>query len=116
MMLAVFFGLLCGHAVADFALQPDAMAHGKNRHNRGEVPPGATYTPCWAYWLTAHSLTHGTAVWLITGVWWLGLAETAVHWCIDFAKCENWTGVHADQALHVACKVAWVVILVGMTS
>ena len=111
-MYELFFMLIAGHALADFALQSDSMAKGKNRNliDTSMVPPGQTYTPCWPYWLGSHALIHGLVVSLVTGIWWLGLAETVVHFAIDFAKCESWTGVHQDQALHVACKVAWVML------
>ena len=109
-MLPVLFWLLVAHAAADFALQPDAMAKGKNRHYRTAPPPNAQYTPCWPYWLTAHALVHGGAVALVTGLWWLGLAEAVVHWACDFGKCENWYGVHTDQAVHLSTKLIWAVV------
>lgn len=104
---ALAFGLLCSHAVCDFALQSDAMAKGKNRHNRTTPPPGAKYQPSWRHWLTAHALIHGAGVYLVTGIWWLGLAEAGCHWVIDFNKCDNRIGMNTDQGLHLACKVAW---------
>lgn len=103
----LFFRLLIGHALADFALQSDAMAKGKNRHRKTEPPPGATYQPCWMYWLSAHALIHGGAVWAITGNVWIGLCETILHWVIDFGKCDNLYGIHEDQALHLLCKLTW---------
>lgn len=110
-MLLLFFRLIIGHALCDFALQSDAMAKGKNRHRPPEnVPPGQVPQTIWPYWLSAHALIHGGAVMLITGSAWLGIAETVVHWGIDYAKCENWTDIHKDQALHILCKVLWVII------
>ena len=53
-----------------------------------------------------HDLIQAGAVWIVTGHTGLAALEFVLHWIIDFAKCENWTGVHTDQALHVACKVA----------
>lgn len=106
----MLFWLLVGHAVADFALQIDSMARGKNRHRKTEPPPGAKYQACWFYWLSAHSLIHGGAVALVTGSVALGCAETVAHWLTDFGKCENWYGIHVDQAIHVACKVLWLAI------
>ncbi len=97
---AVLWWLLVGHAVADFALQIDSMARGKNRHRKPEQT-------VWPYWLTSHALIHGGAVALATGVPALGALEAVSHWLIDFGKCENWYGIHTDQALHVWCKVAW---------
>ncbi len=110
--MTLFFQLICGHALADFSLQSDDMAKGKNRNRPvdiSKIPPGQKPMVIWPYWLTSHALIHGGMVGLITGNWWLGLAETLIHWAIDFAKCENWTGIHTDQALHVVCKALWVI-------
>ena len=114
MTLSLLFYLLVGHGLCDFALQSDAMAKGKNRNRRidpSQIPPGQKTMVIWPYWLTSHALIHGGAVSLITGIWWLGLIETGVHWVIDFAKCESWTGIHTDQGLHVACKLVWWVLV-----
>ena len=108
--------LLVVHAVADFALQSNDMAKGKNRnqpHDLSKIPLGQTPMVIWPYWLTSHALIHGGAVSLITGIWWLGLIETVIHWTIDYAKCENWTGIHTDQGLHVACKIIWWIIIIN---
>lgn len=108
MNFITLFALLIGHAVADFALQSDSMARGKNRNRPPEnIPPGQVPMAIWPYWLTSHALIHAGAVWLVTGNMWLAAAELVVHWVIDFAKCENWTGIHTDQFLHVMCKVLW---------
>lgn len=107
-MSELFFKLLVGHALSDFSLQTDAMAKGKNRNRKPEfIPEGQKYTPCWAYWLTAHSLIHGGCVYLITGSLLFGFLETGFHWIIDFCKCENWTNPHQDQALHIWCKIVY---------
>lgn len=99
-VLAMFWWLIVAHALCDFALQTEAMAKGKNPSSEGPVP--------WWYWLTAHSLIHGGAVSLITGVWWLGMCEAVVHWLIDVAKCNGKTSIHTDQIVHVAWKAIWV--------
>lgn len=111
----LLFGLLASHAVCDFALQSDAMAKGKNRHNRTTPPPGAKYQPSWTHWLTAHAMIHGAGVYIVTGMWWLGLAEGVCHWLIDFNKCDNRIGMNTDQALHVACKVVWLCVVLWVT-
>jgi len=108
----ILFYLLAGHMLADFALQSDAMAKGKNRNNKTIPPPGAKYTPCWGYWLTAHSGVHALMVALATGSWVLGACEWVIHWVIDFLKCENKFGVHVDQALHIGCKITWFLFIV----
>ncbi len=115
-MLTLLFQLLCGHALADFALQSGDMAKGKNRNrpiDLAKIPPGQKPMTIWPYWLTSHALIHAGTVGLITGRWDIALAEFVLHWMIDFAKCENWTGIHSDQALHAACKVLWTVLVMA---
>ena len=111
-VLAAFFGMLCSHAIADYMLQTPWVAQNKNRHAAGGI---SGYDPklhgpkqtIWPYVLSAHALTHGAGVWIATGSVWLGLMETTAHFWIDFWKCERAYGIHTDQALHIACKVAW---------
>lgn len=107
MWIGKLFWLLVGHAVMDFWAQSDSVAKMKNRHYKPTPPPGATPQTIWPYALTAHALMHGSAVAYLTGSVELGIAETVAHWLTDFGKCENWYGIHVDQAIHVACKVAW---------
>lgn len=110
-MIALFIKLIMGHAVADFALQSDAMAKGKNRHiSPIFVPPGQKLQICWPYWLAAHGLVHGAMVTFITGNVRLGLLEALCHVVVDFGKCENVYGIHVDQAFHVLFKVAIVLM------
>ncbi len=102
------FLLLCAHALADFPLQGEFIAKAKNRHTPAfNVPAGQRPMKVWLHALTAHSLIHGGFVYLITGSVAIGVAEVIAHWLIDFGKCENWYGIHADQGLHIACKFAW---------
>jgi hypothetical protein len=70
-MLEIFFYLLIGHAVADYALQPPNIARGKNRN----IGPGPEYDPeahgpvqpIWVLVMTAHALIHAGAIAIITG-------------------------------------------------
>ncbi len=102
-MLQLLFLLIAGHAVCDFPFQNETIALEKNRHSTSALQQ---HVP-WFYWLSAHALTHGLAVGLLTGSVVLGALETLAHWAIDFGKCEKWYSVHVDQSLHVMCKVAW---------
>lgn len=112
-MIQLLFKLLCGHALADFALQSDSMAKGKNRHKKpANIPAGQQYTPCWMYWLGAHALIHGGTTSLITSSFVCGLIMTVSHFVIDFAKCENWTNPHVDQLLHALIIVGLVLYLI----
>ena len=52
------FMLICGHALADFVLQPEAMGYGKNRNDKIHDKKHSLF-PVWYYWLTAHALVHG---------------------------------------------------------
>ena len=111
-LLRLFWGMLVGHALADYALQSESMAREKNRHS---TTPLQASVP-WFYWLTAHALIHGGAVGLVTGSVWFGLAETIAHWFIDLIKCEGWTNIHQDQALHIGCKGAWAALANSLTT
>ncbi len=108
--MILFFELLIGHAIADFVLQSDTMARAKLRHGEFAATQGPNFPP-WYYWLSAHALVHGGAVFLLTGSAALGLTEVLLHGCIDFAKTERWIGFHTDQALHVLCKIAYCFVI-----
>ncbi len=96
--------LIVGHAIADYPLQGDFLAKAKNRF----APiPGVP----WYQALGAHSIIHGGFVLAITGSLTLGIAETAVHFLIDDAKCAGRISYNTDQFLHVACKVTWALVL-----
>lgn len=111
-MFVMLFWLLVGHAVADYPLQSDWMAKAKNRHNPlAYIPAGQTPQCIWPWVLSAHAATHAGAVALATGSVHLGVAEFVAHFIIDVLKCENVTGIHTDQLLHVACKIAWALAL-----
>jgi hypothetical protein len=105
-MLVLLFKLLIGHALADYPLQGDFIGKFKCRNVPSPIP-GAVI---WWHLLTAHALIHAGAVWIITGSVAFALVELVLHWMIDLAKCDNWTNFHADQALHVACKIIYSVI------
>lgn len=113
-LAAMAFGLVVSHAVCDTALQSDAMARGKNR--RRAVERSSKYQPAWFHWLTAHALIHGGGVALVTGIWWLGAAETVAHALIDYNKCEDRYGMTVDQGLHYACKVVWLAIAAAVSA
>lgn len=111
--LTVFFALLIGHVLADYPLQGKFLSIAKNRHADASELFGDGVPPrgLWIHALTAHSLVHAGAVWLITGSLVLAVCELVLHWGIDFAKCEKWTNFTTDQALHVFCKAAFAVVV-----
>jgi hypothetical protein len=98
---ALFF-MFVGHCLMDYCLQTDFIAKHKSPHNS---LPGVP----WYYVMTAHAATHAGVVGFILNPY-LGVAEGAAHWIIDLFKCEGLTNIHVDQALHILCKVAWLLI------
>lgn len=97
-MLSLFFKLLIGHAVADYALQNDFLARGKNHTEKS--PLGTI----WPWCLFAHSGIHAGAVWLITGSPIIAGIEFVLHSLIDHGKCAKCWNFHMDQFLHIFCK------------
>jgi hypothetical protein len=102
----MLFALLGAHCFFDYAGQGDFVARAKNVNT---PVPGI---PWWNV-LTAHAVQHGAAVALITGIWWLGVAEVVAHWLTDNAKCRGRIGFNTDQAVHVGCKLAWFAVAVS---
>lgn len=99
----VLFLLLAGHALADYPLQGDFLANGKNRNTElGKI--------FWPYALPSHALIHGGCVLLITGSLWLAIAESVIHGITDWLKCEKKISLFTDQMVHVICKVLWAFI------
>lgn len=104
-MVETLIYLLAAHFLCDYPLQGDYMAQAKNRH----TPAGAN--GIWTHVLVGHAIIHGAAVLLITGSLWMCLAEIVIHGVTDLLKCEKRISYHVDQAIHIACKVLWVVLL-----
>lgn len=102
--MTLLFWLLVGHAVADYPLQGDFLAKGKN--HRAPLPG----VPWWICQLS-HAAIHAGAVALATGDVGWGCVEFVLHGLIDAMKCDGWFGFTTDQALHVACKVLYAAAL-----
>lgn len=95
--------LLCaGHWLADYPLQSDFLVKAK------------VEGPLRAYHLVAHAGIHGAVVLLVTGHVLLGLAEWALHVLIDEAKIRRKISFAQDQALHLLCKLLWLVAAVAL--
>lgn len=97
--------LLAGHALADTVLQPPWLSRDK-RHVDRQIR--------WAA-LGMHGSVHGFMVMLATGRPELFFAELVLHPLIDNLKARGWYGMLVDQALHIACKVVWVVVALWLT-
>lgn len=95
------------HFLCDFGLQSDRMACEKCAGHDATLP--------WGWWLGSHVAIHGLGVALVTGVPLLALPEMALHAVIDRLKCRGRFGIGTDQALHLACKVVWVLLLPALS-
>jgi hypothetical protein len=102
--VALFAVFVVVHALVDFPLQGDFIARQKARRH-------ADSQSIWLVALTAHCVIHGGGVWLVSGSLAFGVAEFALHALIDFCKGEEKFGIVADQLLHLACKLAYVLLL-----
>jgi hypothetical protein len=103
--LTLFSLLVVAHFVCDYPLQGDFLSKAKNHR----APfPGVP----WGQALAAHAVIHGGAVGILTGHWWLGVAEVIAHAAIDYLKCDGLLSFNVDQALHIACKVVWVALAI----
>ena len=115
-MLQLAFWLVAAHALCDFALQPDAMARGKNQRAGVILPRDRRDHPAWFHWLAAHATIRGAGVAAAltlmgrADLWWLGVAEAVLHGGIDYLKSDRRIGMTTDQLLHLACKGAWVAV------
>jgi len=92
--------LIVGHFIADYPLQGDFLSKAKNKKN---TIPGI---PWWQA-MIAHCVIHGGFVGIITGSVLLGIAETVLHFIIDYEKCDGQISYNEDQWMHILCKLAW---------
>jgi hypothetical protein len=102
--LALFAAFVVVHALVDFHLQGDYIAKQKARRH-------ADNQSVWIVALTAHCVIHGGGVWLVSGSLAFGFAELILHAVIDLGKGEGKFGLVTDQLLHVACKLAYALVL-----
>lgn len=114
----VLFALIVMHCLCDYPWQGPFLSQAKN-----QTTPIPGVPPIHA--LAAHAMIHGGGTALVfclaagtPNVWGIGLAEASAHLLIDDAKCTGRLGegedaYHNDQALHLICKLVWI-ILVGM--
>ena len=98
--LTLFLMLLGTHWICDYPLQGQFLSDAKAKG------------PLRVYHLIAHAGIHGAGVALVTGNVWLGLAEWVLHTIIDEAKIRGKTTFAQDQALHIACKLLWLVLVI----
>lgn len=109
-MLSLLCSMIALHFVADFPLQGDYLAKGKQ---------GVFDTPEMkiSHWcLLAHASIHALFVGIITGSLLLSFLELCTHAIIDHCKIENKISFDSDQLLHIGCKIVWVGIFIEFLS
>jgi hypothetical protein len=106
----ILFLLAAGHALMDFPLQGEFLAHCKSRRHLMQLGDPALPPSSWIVCMVFHCLLHGAAVWVVTGCVLLACIEFVLHALIDILKAEGFTSFNQDQCLHLACKVAYVTI------
>ena len=112
--------LVVGHFFADFALQTEYMALGKNKWT--SLPNTPWYWP-----MIAHCSIHLFFVFLAVSIFLLtlsfpvtlcccvgllfGLTEFVFHFIIDSIKCKKMINYDMDQLLHISCKLFYIIIV-----
>ena len=78
-MAALAATMIVKHYLADFVLQGDWMARGKERA-QGWLVPLTAHAACHA------TLTLGVALVVVPRLWWLALVDFAIHFSVDRVK------------------------------
>jgi hypothetical protein len=102
LMLALL--LLGAHWLCDYPLQGQFLSDAKAKG------------PMRVYHLVAHAGIQGAGVALVSHNIWLGLSEWLAHTVIDELKVQGKTTFAQDQALHIACKVLWLIVVFAVIS
>ena len=105
--LQMFFALAIGHALADFPLQGEYLALGKNRRYLENLGDPMRPPEIWISCMGAHCLIHAGAVWAVTGSALLGAVDLVLHWTLDVSKCAGRTNYTQDQIMHLVCKALY---------
>ena len=103
-ILEVFFILTCLHFLADYPLQGEFLANGKNRKNPLPNIP-------WIHLMMAHCFIHGGMVYLVTESIPLAIIEIIIHGITDDAKCSGKINYNTDQLIHIICKLFYAVLI-----
>lgn len=112
--LFIFSIFVFAHCLADYPLQGDFLARAKNR----SAPiPGVP----WLQAMGAHVAIHAGFVLIIAFEFsdpklalTLAAIEAAVHFATDDSKCTGKIGFNTDQAIHIACKLAYACVILTL--
>ena len=110
------------HCLADFGLQSEAMARGKNKNlelknkerlvKEGIIKEEA-FKKCWGWWLSGHAGIHALLIMLVFPTfWYLGLIEFIAHYTLDYIKTNGKTNPHQDQMFHIILRIIYALVVV----
>jgi hypothetical protein len=97
--------LVWGHVIADYPLQGDFLAKGKDPEG-----PFKDFFP-WTQALFAHSMIQAGFVFLFTGSVQCFLMELIGHAWTDYAKTQKWISLNIDQSIHIGMKLFYLVVV-----
>lgn len=106
-MISNLFLLISGHFLCDYPLQGDFIGRFKNRNIKHETTFHGGHGIPWWHLMAAHSFIHAGAVLLITHSIIFASIELIAHFIIDCLKCEGYTDINIDQAMHIVCKIGY---------
>jgi hypothetical protein len=101
--ITLFLVLIGLHCIADYPLQGDFLANGKDLTNPLPSIP-------WYQCMLAHCSIHGLFVGIALQDPFLGIIEFLAHFYIDCLKCVKVFNYNQDQFLHIFCKLMWIAI------
>lgn len=103
-----FLSMVFFHFLFDYPLQGDFLSKAKNHLDSIPTVP-------WYQALFAHAFLQAGGVFYATMSFTLAGLELIAHIVIDYAKCSKKISYNVDQALHIGCKIVWMLILVSMS-
>ncbi len=101
-MAETLLKLIIGHFLCDFPGQGDFLAKAKNHKQPISGVP-------WYTALLAHASIQAGMVWFVTGSLTFGVIELGLHAITDYLKCDQRITFNQDQAIHLLCKVGYVI-------
>lgn len=106
-ILTNFMLLMLVHYLADYPLQGEYLAKGKNRFDPNNKD-------IWFHCLFAHSMIHALLVFAVTGSYIAFIYQAVTHFWIDYDKCKGELTYTQDQLLHTSV-MAMIAILIHFT-
>ena len=110
-MIEKFYLLIIAHAFGDGVFQTAWIGKYKSRLVEWRDSQDTVIKYGWFYVLSLHSIVNGAMVYLVTQNMYLGIAETILHWLIDYGSSNKKYPLSVDQTLHIVCKIGYLPFL-----